>query len=266
MTDDCDIEKPLTDDEILSIARNSCCAVLPPGVMDEEQSQNPSTLALTSFPGPSMFGGSSTVLTAWGYRRQMWEQGRRLRVRFINGTRKQRDAAADHFKMIDKWCGLSIAVVLSGPSECRVAFDLEAGHWSYVGKDNLSIAPNQKTMNLGLTGNEGENELSRVIIHEGFHLLGFGHEHQHPRATIPWNVPNVYAVYGRTQGWSRSQIFYQVLRRSSAVGMVGTPNADKSSIMMYSIDRRLVTDPKWEVKPNFKPSEQDLAILATIYS
>lgn len=251
---------PLSEDEIFEISRKSCCAMLPPGVVEADQRQNPSTLQLVGFPAPSLLKKA-----AWGYRRDMWDNGTTLRVRFINGTKKQRDMFAAHLKMIDEWVGLRFLIVTSGPSECRVGFDLDGGHWSYVGKDNLKIAQHQKTMNIALTGDEPAKEQKRVIVHEVFHFLGLGHEHQHPREVIPWHVPNVYALYGRTQGWSRSEIQIQVLLRPTAMGMVGTEHADKDSIMMYPIDRRLVTDPSWEVGWNTDPSDLDLIVIGTIY-
>jgi hypothetical protein len=173
--------------------------------------------------------------------------------------------SAHYFKVVDEMCGLSFKIVKSGPSEIRVGFIREAGHWSYVGKDNTFISQNQTTMNIGLTGNEGDKETGRVCIHETFHAIGLGHEHQHPRTIVDWNYPNVYAIYGRTQGWSKAEIDYQVLRRPTAFGMLGTPTADNNSIMMYPRERALVNDPKFVTGWNTKPSELDISTVASLY-
>lgn len=257
--DECE-EEPLTEEDVQRITKNTCCAVLLP-----QTQYTTEELQSLSFPSPSLMMSPQFRLAAWAYRRQLWQNGSVLKVRFIGGTSKQKEMAVHYIKTVDDMCGLSFKIVKSGPAEVRIGFIQESGHWSYVGKDNLYIPNNQQTMNLGLTGNEGDKETRRVCIHETFHAIGLGHEHQHPRTIVDWNYRNVYAIYARTQGWSKAEIDYQVLRRPTAFGMVGTPTADNNSIMMYPRDRAMVNDPKFVVGWNSKESELDITTVASLY-
>jgi serralysin len=187
-----------------------------------------------------------------------------LRYRFINGDSTQRARMRALFAKADAFVGLAFKEVTTGNSDCRVAFN-PSGHWSYVGTQNKRIAQNQQTMNIQLSGRDSDREWYRVGMHEIFHWLGLQHEHQHPRHTIDWIRSRVYQVYGRTQGWSVAQINYQVLNRPTSVGMDGTPTADKESLMMYPIDRELVSDPSDAVGWNYKESVSDRIILKRFY-
>lgn len=201
----------------------------------------------------------------WGNRGKFWPERATLRVRFKNGDSKQQKLCREQIEAVDAMCGISFKFVQSGPAEIRVAFNRGAGHWSYVGRDNLGIPQQHQTMNIDLSGRDPVKEYGRVVVHETLHAIGFNHEHQHPLDKIPWNKPAVYASYSRSQGWSRQEIDRQVLNPGSANGFVGTDKVDTSSIMMYPIPRQLVTDPKYASGWNFKPSEKDLEQLKILY-
>lgn len=246
--------KPISNEEASSIVKCSCVAMrLPQDVATDAEK--------VRFP--------NGALVTWGYRKGMWPQRSVIRVRFVGGDAKQQSLMKERFRKVDDMCGLKFQFVEFGPSECRVDFRRNYGHWSYVGTDNRRIPANQQTMNIELTSRDSGAEWDRVAIHEIFHLIGFNHEHQHPKNTIPWNRPVVYQVYGQTQGWSRSEIDYQVLNPSSPEGMIGSITPDLDSIMMYPIERRLLLpgkeNDKYVVGWNFKRSKGDFIIAAQMY-
>lgn len=201
----------------------------------------------------------------WGRQSKFWRDRNVLRVRFINGTKRQQERTFAEMRKIDELCGMNFRRVMSGPAECRVLFN-QNGHWSYVGIDNLNIPSQYQTMNLALLDRDSDIEYQRVVQHETLHLLGFHHEHQHPRSTIPWNKPAVYRFYGSTQGWSRQEIDQQVLNRETTrmSDFFGSPQ-DKDSIMMYPIPKELVLDPNYAVGWNSKLSELDKQYLLKAY-
>lgn len=246
--------KPTTEPEAQVIVGGCCVALkLPQSIATDSDNMR--------FP--------NGVLVTWGYRKSLWPQRSVLRVRFMGGDSKQRSLMWDRFKKVDAMCGLSFKLVESGPSDCRVGFLQNYGHWSYVGTDNAKIPQIQQTMNIALTSRDSGVEWDRVAIHEIFHLIGLNHEHQHPKGVIPWNRPMVYKVYGQTQGWSKQEIDYQVLNPSSPDGMIGTATPDKDSIMMYPIERRLLLpgkeNDKYAVGWNTKPSKGDLLVVSEFY-
>lgn len=244
----------LTDEQIERIARNSCVAIMPP----------PEDLLQESLLHGSEVKMNNVALAAWGYRKDLWPNQTVLRYRFMNGDSSQKAKMRALFAKADTFVGLAFKEVTTGNTECRVAFN-QSGHWSYVGAQCKRIPQNQQTMNVQLTGRDSDREWYRAGMHEIFHWLGLGHEHQHPRHTIDWIKQRVYQVYGRTQGWSIAQIDYQVLKRPTAIGMDGTPTADKDSLMMYPIDRELVSDPNDAVGWNYKESTLDRVVLRRFY-
>lgn len=205
------------------------------------------------------------VQRAWGQTTKFWPQKSTLRVRFLSGTSSQRAGAWRRFNQIDSLVNLAFVYVTEGASEVRVRFDAGMGHWSYLGTDCRAIPQSAQTMNLELTAGffgDSTEEWDRVVFHEMLHSLGFEHEHQSPNATgLVWNKSAVYAYYGRTQGWSRSQIDFQVLNRYTGGNFRGTA-FDKTSIMCYPISRGLANI---VVDWNPKLSATDIGFLKKVY-
>jgi serralysin len=208
-----------------------------------------------------------TVLTGvaqlWSKNDKLWPQRATLRILFLNGTNNERSKAWREFSEIDALVNLTLVKVSTEPSDIRVQFDITKGHWSYVGTDCRRVKATEPTMNLGLRNLDFRGEWRRVAQHELLHALGFEHEHQSPNSTIPWNKEAVYAYYGQTQGWSRSQIKFQVLDRYTGLNWQGT-RFDPTSIMQYPIPGQL-TDYKLHVGWISRRSKFDDAELARRY-
>src|SRR5688500_17081217 len=56
----------------------------------------------------------------WGQRSKFWSKDQVVRVRFLDGSLRQRSEAAKRFNKLDQLCGISVQYVDSGPSEWRV--------------------------------------------------------------------------------------------------------------------------------------------------
>jgi hypothetical protein len=118
-------------------------------------------------------------------------------------------------------------------------------------------------MNLELDAFTQEREWDRVGYHEFCHALGLEHEHQHPDAQIPWDVPAVVKFYRATQGWDERQTHFQVIDRKAV------PNAwktafDRDSIMLYPIESRH-TGGKLAVGWNTRLSPLDIEMIRRIF-
>lgn len=205
------------------------------------------------------------IQRAWGQTSKFWPRNSQLRVRFLAGTAKQKDEAWKRFQIVDNITNLTFVRVDSGASEVRVRFDYGKGHWSYLGTDCRVVPQSSQTMNLelkaGVFGDAGY-EWDRVAIHEMCHAIGLEHEHQSPKATnLVWNRAAVYDYYGRTQGWSKQQIDFQVLNRSTATSIIAS-KWDSKSIMEYPIPQGLANI---VVGWNDKLTALDIATLKSIY-
>lgn len=233
------------------------CALLPAPCFTAE----PHTcVAIKAEPLPS------GVAQIWGERGSFWPQRSTLKIRFLSGTTRQKTQAWQRFQQIDELVNLTFVQVTSGPSDIRVRFDLDKGHWSYVGIASRQIASNAATMNLGLVAGvfgDFADEWDRVTLHEMLHALGFEHEHQHPAAGIPWDKAKVYAFYAQTQGWNKRQVDFQVLRRYTGDQFHGSA-FDRQSIMLYPVTAEHTTN-GFSVGWNRKLSATDIAFIKSVY-
>ena len=204
------------------------------------------------------------VSRIWNQNSKLWPQHDVLEVTFLGGTERQKNEAWKRFQVVDNLVNLTFVKSTSPSAPIRVDFK-NSGHWSYLGRDALTIRAGRQTMNLQLMAGvfgDGKAEWDRVGIHEVLHAIGMEHEHQHPdSANLIWNEAAVYDYYGRTQGWSKTQIRQQVLNRYRGGNWTGT-TFDPASIMEYPIPPGLANI---VVGWNDKMSAKDIAYLKKIY-
>lgn len=111
-----------------------------------------------------------------------------------------------------------------------------SGYWSYVGTEILEIARGEPTMNLeGFTMATPESEFHRVVRHETGHTLGFPHEHMRRELVKKIDEAKAIKFFGKTQGWTPTEVRQQVLTPLEESSLLGTAHADPHSIMCYQI-------------------------------
>lgn len=207
--------------------------------------------------------GGSVGDRGTGAKGKFWPAGKVLRVQFQNGSAALQNKVFNYAKTWSNSANVSFVKVTSGASEIRVRFG-NIGHNSYVGTDNLNIAPNVQTMNLQLVDNSSEIEIRRASLHEFGHALGLMHEHQNPFASISWDKPKVYAYYATTQGWSQQMVDAQVLN-TLGWGPAQHTGLDPQSIMAYSIPASLTTN-GFSIPWNTELSAMDKEFIGKMYS
>jgi serralysin len=192
-----------------------------------------------------------------------WKNGRTLHARFLGGSP---DVQAKVRQFAVQWCDFAnLGIIFDDNSnpEIRIAFG-PTGSWYYIGTDNLSIAPDQPTMNYGWFGpGTRDDEYSRVVIHEFGHALGCIHEHQHPDANIPWDREATYRYYQRTNGWDRAKVDRNIFQRYDR-GETQFSQYDKGSIMEYPVDESL-TIGNFSIGWNRQLSSTDKTFIASCY-
>lgn len=141
-------------------------------------------------------------------------------------------------------------VATSGQAQVRISRldhpDNMAGYWSYVGMQILGIRDQEEpTLNLeGFTMNTPESEFKRVVRHEAGHTLGF--EHEHMRSDLVSRIDRNKAVkyFDITQGWTKQETMEQVLTPLAAKSVMGTTEADPTSVMCYQVPGIITKDGK----------------------
>jgi hypothetical protein len=167
---------------------------------------------------------------------KLWENGRKLRCRFLDGLPDVQAKVEAIAKEWEAHANLTLEFVTSGTAQIRISFADKGFSWSTVGTDALTVPAAEATMNYGwLEPNTSLREYQRVVRHEFGHALGMIHEHQNPAAQgqIPWDKPKVYAYYAQ-QGWSQADVDSNIF----AVYAEDSTNHsafDPTSIMEYAI-------------------------------
>ncbi len=169
-------------------------------------------------------------------RLKLWENGRHLRVKFIDGLADVQSKVVTIAKEWEDVANIKFDFVNSGASEIRVSFAEQGFSWSTVGTDALTVPSTKPTMNYGwLEPTTSLREYQRVVRHEFGHSLGMIHEHQNPAASgqIPWDKPKVYAYYAQ-QGWTHADVDSNIFEVYSEDSTNHTA-FDPTSIMEYAI-------------------------------
>lgn len=176
-----------------------------------------------------------------------WANGTKLHYHFLTSPARWAGSAADKRKARDgfrAWKNVGIGLEFEEVSsldeaEIRIAFELNGGHWSYIGRDVLGIDQSDRTMNI----DKGDAWSIDTAIHEIGHTLGFPHEHQNPDSGIVWNEEAVYAdLGGPPNNWSRAKTLHNIIRKLNPGDVHGSA-WDKDSIMHYAFKKGLIDRP-----------------------
>lgn len=195
-----------------------------------------------------------------------WQCGRQIKIYFMSGKQFVKDKVIKYAQQWEKYADIHL-VFTDNQQESDIRIDFETGgSWSYIGTDALSIAKNEKTMNLGWLDEKTEEvEYSRVVLHEFGHMLGCIHEHQNPSSDIPWNVDAVYKYFGGPpNNWSRKDIDRNLFQKYNR-DLTQFTSFDSRSIMVYSIDKALLSNPSFEVPWNPTLSDTDKRFIGQMY-
>jgi hypothetical protein len=178
------------------------------------------------------------VLTSryWG------ANGIRLTVGFMEAIQNDlKNRIVAHFNAWSQFANVSFVLTDTDP-QVRVTRNQE-GYWSFLGTDILHIPKNEPTMCLqAFTMQTPESEFRRVVRHEIGHTLGFPHEHMRSAIINRIDPEKAIAYFRRTQGWSRPMVMQQVLTPLAESSLMGTPDADETSIMAYNLPGIITKD------------------------
>ena len=202
-----------------------------------------------------------------------WATGRVLGVRFMDGTKLQKDKVKEFAVQWSQYANIKLNFGAGAKSEIRISFTFDNGSsWSAVGTDCLNkryFPKDEPTMNFGWFDEDTDDiEFRRVIVHEFGHALGAIHEHQVPTGGIQWNLPAVYKYFsGPPNNWSKDDIDFNIVQKYSVDQLNGT-SFDKRSIMLYHFPPEFIVGPpalKVGTPNNTRLSLKDKSFIAKFY-
>ncbi|WP_123508098.1 M12 family metallopeptidase [Pseudomonas frederiksbergensis] len=183
---------------------------------------------------------------------KFWGNGRTLNITFINEAPE--DIKKTIEKIIRQWepsTNLTFTFNDAAKGDIRIKTDAQTNE-SYVGTD-ATLAPElEPTLRLAVDCEDPDFELT--VLHEFGHALGLQHEHQHPKANIPWDKPKVYEFYKDNFQWTEEEVDGNLFSSLSTDLLLGP--YDKDSIMHYVVDNELTLG-DWEVRRNTRISKLD---------
>lgn len=196
-----------------------------------------------------------------------WSNGRKLGIRFLDGTKRQKTRTQKYAETWLEHANLSFDFNAGDSAEIRISFR-KPGSWSALGTDCLAplvFPKTEPTMNFGwLKDDTSESEWRRVVLHEFGHAMGAVHEHQNPQSGIQWNLDVVYRVFsGPPNNWTRAQIDLNIVQKYS-VDQLNATDFDRKSIMLYAFPGHLIAGGKGTTN-NSKLSDGDTQFIAEMY-
>lgn len=190
--------------------------------------------------------------------------GVKLTVGFMENTPADlRNRIIMHMNAWREYANVSFAYSEVSP-QVRITREGQ-GYWSYLGTDILHIPKNEPTLCLqAFTMQTPEPEYRRVVRHETGHTLGFPHEHMRKSIVDRIDVNKAIAYFRQTQGWNATMVQEQVLKPLAAESIFGTPDADETSIMAYTLPGVITKDGK-PIIGGSDIAPQDIEFVSKIY-
>ena len=220
-------------------------------------------LAYKENPRNLPFGPRARAFGAIG---KFWTPGRTLQLSFLTEADEALKDAI--FALGRQWidlCGANLALERvddhNTEAEIRIICAPKAYmNYSEAGTDALDGVPD--TMSLCLV--PGHELFEFTVLHEFGHAFGADHEHQHPDADIPWDVPAAISYYACELSGDEALVMREVLDKRPSADDVLKTEYDPTSVMHYPVPPS-VTLGDWEVGINATLSEKDLAFMRLAY-
>lgn len=204
-------------------------------------------------------------------KRQLWENGDTIRVKFLNGSVAARNKVKEVSVEWSQYANIDFEYVGDNDeADVKVAFQWQGDRvtWSYLGVECQDVDQTEPSINIMLfNGNDlseiNSEDFSALILREFGHVLGLIYEHQGPESGVELDEYKVYS-YFRPFGWTDMQIS-DVLLNTYSKFQTNYTDFDENSIMLLFFPPHLTADGKGTNKWNTKLSDIDKVFIEEVY-
>lgn len=197
---------------------------------------------------------------------RLWPTGTELKVQFMDHVSKNVEKKVEQYaNEWSKYANIKFKFTKTWPAQIRISFKVKGRSYAAVGTDAKDFQTFEPTMNLGwLNDSTPAWKFKATVLHEFGHVLGLIHEHQNPRAHIPWDTAAVYAFFsGPPNNWDVDGINENIFEKY-AKKQTNSSEYDPESIMHYFIAKELTTN-GYHVNFNTELSPTDKKFIASQY-
>jgi serralysin len=210
---------------------------------------------------------------------KLWTPGMTLRVRFLDGNKKQQQFVIDAVKDWSKYANIDFEFIDGAKrlfsrksdeaADIRVSFAGNGGNNSYVGTDALRFFDQQERFTMSLTSLTVKNAVDErsarsIVLHEFGHALGLLHEHMSPLRDIEYDLEKIYENCETLLSFDKEKCDLNIVNTLDTENLI-VSDFDKYSIMGYSLHSQFYRNKDKKTDPIKTLSIQDKIQISRLY-
>jgi len=194
----------------------------------------------------------------------LWDNGRNLYIKFVNGSKQLQEQTIVVFKEIEKYANIRFEVVLSGNSHVRIGFNNQQIIATALGTMCNWFPQDEITTTIDSTFSKNKALYETFVLHTMLHMLGIQDETLANSKTFSWHNSNIDNFFTRASVFSMNNINKEEFKEKYKLNYSNTLRYNSSSIMLAPLPNQFLQNGN-ALKWNLTLSKVDKQYLAVLY-